>query len=242
MSHWHSKDKAAFISTSHPTAYADRLRIRQPGDAGFALGPHIDGGSCERWEEDGYGRGRVYDEIFKGHWQAYDPWESSCRLPVVSDLYNGAGACSMFRMFQGWMSMSETKAGEGTLMVNPLFQKASAYYLLRPFFRPNKAVGDVDSNTFLSVNNWGTESEATPVLQGAVPSNCQELNDVLHPHLELGKTMVHVPKIRPGDYVAWHCDSVCSCTPFPAELGRSADISQQYMPWTKFMPARPTRA
>ena len=80
---------------SHPVAYADRLRIRQPGDAGFALGPHVDSGSCERWEENGYGRGGVYNEIFQGNWETYDPWESSCRLPVVSDLYNGAGGCSV---------------------------------------------------------------------------------------------------------------------------------------------------
>ena len=35
MSFWHSKHPAAPISTGHPVAYADRLRIRQPGDAGF---------------------------------------------------------------------------------------------------------------------------------------------------------------------------------------------------------------
>ena len=207
MSHWHAKDKQALISTSHPTAYADRLRIRQPGDSGFALGPHIDSGSCERWEEGGYGRGQVYNEIFKGNWQAYDPWESSCRLPVISDLYNGAGACSMFRMFQGWLSMSDTGPGEGTLMVNPLFNKATAYYLLRPFFRPKKNLKTVDSHAFLQESNWEMEDDSTPVLQGAVPSNCQELNTELHPHLGLEETMVHIPKIRPGDYVAWHCDS-----------------------------------
>ena len=221
MSHWHTKDKSALISTSHPTAYADRLRIRQPGDSGFALGPHIDSGSCERWEEDGYGRGLVYDSIFEGNWEAYDPWESSCRLPVVSDLYNGAGACSMFRMFQGWLSMSETGPGEGTLMVNPLFEKATAYYLLRPFFRPKQSKGDAwGSATFLEDGNWTLEGESTSLLQGAVPGNCQELNDLMHPHLALSETMVHVPRIRPGDYVAWHCDSkhslsygvaCCSC-------------------------------
>lgn len=207
MSHWHTKDKTALISTSHPTSYADRLRMRQPGDAGFALGPHIDGGSCERWEDDGYGRGHVYDSIFQGNWEAYDPWESSSRLPVVSDLYNGAGACSMFRMFQGWLSMSETAPGEGTLMVNPLFGKATAYFLLRPFFRPKKGRDDAWGSKFLEDGNWTLEEELTPVLQGAVPSNCQELNDAMHPHLALGETMVHVPRIRPGDYVAWHCDS-----------------------------------
>ena len=206
MSHWHSSNKSARISTSHPVTYADRLRIRQPGDAGFALGPHVDGGSCERWEEDGYGRGGVYSEIFRGNWEVYDPWESSCRLPIASDLYNGPGGCSMFRMFQGWLSMSTTSPGEGTLKVNPLLAKATAYFLLRPFFQPTRSPSDVGP-AFLDANNWRFEDEPTSVLQGAVPSNCQELNDVLHPHLGLENTMVHVPQVRPGDYVAWHCDS-----------------------------------
>lgn len=108
MEFWHSKDPNALISSSHPMIYADRLRMRMPGDAKFALGPHVDGGSCERWEPDGYGKGNVYDAIWKGKWEEYDPFESSCRLPVVSDKYQGVGACSMFRMFQGWLSMSNT--------------------------------------------------------------------------------------------------------------------------------------
>lgn len=104
MEFWHSRDPNALVSSSHPTLYADRLRMRMPGDAKFALGPHVDGGSCERWEEEGYGKGGVYESIWKGQWEEYDPWESSKRLPVVSDLYQGVGACSMFRMFQGWLS------------------------------------------------------------------------------------------------------------------------------------------
>lgn len=36
-----------------PIVYGDRLRIRQPGDESFKLGPHIDGGSLERWEDPG---------------------------------------------------------------------------------------------------------------------------------------------------------------------------------------------
>lgn len=65
---WHSKDPQALIST-RPISYADRLRMRQPGDAKFALGPHVDGGSCERWELDGYGKGGVYDKIWQGEWE-----------------------------------------------------------------------------------------------------------------------------------------------------------------------------
>lgn len=38
MSFWRSKDRRALVSTQHPTSYADRLRIRQPGDNLFALG------------------------------------------------------------------------------------------------------------------------------------------------------------------------------------------------------------
>lgn len=214
MSHWRSSDESALISTSHPVAYADRLRIRQPGDAAFALGPHVDGGSCERWEDNGYGRGGVYKEVFAGDWEKYDPWESSCRLPVLSDLYNGAGGCSMFRMFQGWLSMSTTGPGEGTLKVNPLLGKATSYFLLRPFFQPKRAPTNLYGSGFLDANNWNMEKEPTALLQGAVPSNCQELNTALHPHLGLEDTMVHVPQVRPGDYVAWHCDSKSSLTTF----------------------------
>lgn len=208
MSQWHSKSPDALISTSHPVSYADRLRIRQPGDAGFALGPHVDGGSLERFEEHGYGLGKVYDRIWQGRWEEYDPWESSCRLPVVSDLYNGAGACSMFRCFQGWLAMSTTAPGEGTLLVNPLIKNATAYYLLRPFFEARKAPipGPEAAFNFLDSENWQLEERPTSMIQGAYPSHCQELSSLLHPHLELDETMVHVPEVRPGDYVAWHCD------------------------------------
>ncbi|EEY19425.1 conserved hypothetical protein [Verticillium alfalfae VaMs.102] len=235
MSYWHSKDANAEFSSDQPLTYADRLRIRQPGDAGFALGPHVDGGSVERWEDDGYGKGHVYDKIFEGSWEEFDPWETSTRLDAVSDLYNGAGSCSMFRMFQwdsqiidhsqsvanlcrrGWLSMSHTGPKEGTLLVNPLFNLATAYYLLRPFFTPkalpahNSATGEgeqVYQPAFLDPSNWKLEDSITSTLQGAWPGSGQELNHGWHPHLNLPFTMVHVPRIKPGDYVAWHCDTI----------------------------------
>lgn len=31
---------------------------------------------------------------------------------------------------------------------------------------------------------------------------------LLHPHLELEKTMIAVPKVKPGDAVFWHCDLI----------------------------------
>jgi hypothetical protein len=63
MNIWHSTDKNALISTSQLQAYADRAHIRKPGDSQLALGPHVDGGSVERWEPNGYGLGGVYDKI-----------------------------------------------------------------------------------------------------------------------------------------------------------------------------------
>ncbi|KAL8692497.1 MAG: hypothetical protein Q9218_002500 [Villophora microphyllina] len=224
MSHWRSTDNSALISTSHPVSYADRLRIRQPGDAKFALGPHIDGGSCERWEEDGYGRGGVYGAIMAGNWENYDPWEATCRLPVKSDLYNGPGGCSMFRMFQGWLAMSEVEGGEGHLMVNPMIKEATAYFLLRPFFSSRRAN---DSSTYLHPDNWALDDSMSSVLQGAIPANCQELNPTLHPHLGLEDTMIHIPRVKPGDYVAWHCDTIHAVD--NVHRGKS-DSSVMYIP------------
>jgi hypothetical protein len=214
MNVWHSNDPDALISTSNPLSYADRIRIRQPGDAGFALGPHVDGGSVERWEKNGYGISDVYNKIWAGEWEDYDPWESSCRLPAVTDLYQGAGACSMFRMFQGWLSMSKTAPGEGTLQVNPMIKLTTAYTLLRPFFRAIKPF-DVDisgqpSKEYLDPSNWEFEPEYTATIQGANPGHGQELNESLHPHLNLSETMVHIPTIEPGDFVVWHCDGMFS--------------------------------
>lgn len=174
-----------------PLSYADRLRIRQPGDAQFALGPHVDGGGVERWEREGYGRGGVYEAVFRGQWEQYDPWVAGPRLGVVSDRYNGAGACSMFRMFQGWLSMSHSGPFQGTLLVNPLLQLSTAYFLLRPFFALDGSLAVDDSS-----------------LPGAHPGHAQELTTALHPHLQLDRTMVHVPDIRPGDYVVWHGDQI----------------------------------
>ena len=236
MSFWHSADPSAAVSTQHPTSYADRLRMRQPGDAKFALGPHVDGGSVERWDERGYGLGGVYNAIWDGQWERFDPWEASCRLPVVSDLHQGVGACSMFRMYQGWLSLSTTAPNEGTLLVNPLLAKTTAYYLLRPFFSPRRGVpagaqtataAVTASADFLSPANWTLDPVPSAWLQGAHPGHGQELSPLLHPHLDLAHSMVHVPTVRPGDYVAWHCDTIHAVDRVHA--GR-ADSSVLYIP------------
>ncbi|KAH7002350.1 hypothetical protein EDB80DRAFT_752638 [Ilyonectria destructans] len=224
---WNKSSPTSRISFDHPLIYADRLRIRQPGDAAFALGPHMDGGSVERWEAEGYGRGAVYDAVFEGRWDEYNPWDASGRVEAVNNLYDGLGSCTMFRMWQGWLSMSRTRPREGTLLVNPLVKLSTAYLLLRPFF---EAVGGAPGTAgYLDEKNWrftGAD-EMTSELQGATPGAGQEFTDELHPHLELEKTMVHMPEIKPGDYVAWHCDTIHSVDKVHIGTG---DSSVLYIP------------
>ncbi|KAL2255033.1 hypothetical protein VTK26DRAFT_4283 [Humicola hyalothermophila] len=117
----------------------------------------------------------------------------------------------MFRAFQGWLAMSRSGPGEGTLLVNPLVKESGVYALLRPFFRERKTGEEVGNRErYLDEGNWvftGGE-EMGSELQGAMPGCAQEFPDGLHPHLELERTMVHIPEVKPGDYVVWHCDSI----------------------------------
>ncbi|KAI5209549.1 DUF1479-domain-containing protein [Aureobasidium subglaciale] len=219
LSHWHSKDAQALVSTAHPTIYADRFHIRTPGDNKFVLDPNIDGGEPERWEPARCGHARVYDSIWQGRWEDHDPWEISSRLNVKSD-------CT-----QGWLSLSTIKANEGTLLVNPMLKHATAYALLRPFFSaktgPMNSSSGVLDESFLSPDNWVLDCSRTSRTQGASPGKDQELSNVLQPHLELQSTMIHIPEVRPGDYVAWHCDQIHAVD---KEHKGTADSSVLYIP------------
>lgn len=69
-------------------SYFDRLRIRPPGPSTFTLGPHIDGGSIERWEDPGYRA--CFAKIFEGKnaWKLHDPFDASPRFHANQDLYH----------------------------------------------------------------------------------------------------------------------------------------------------------
>lgn len=192
------------VSLSTPVSYADRLRIRLPGDAKFALGPHIDGGSLERWEDIEYRK--CYSEVLSGNWRNFDPWKIGPRLNANSDLYQGASQCSVLRGFQGWLALSTTGPGEGTLRTYPLLRESVAYVIMRPFFRPTHARSDVLD--LLAPENWVMDLEST-AFPGAVQGCGQELNAITHPHLMLDHGgMVSMKPVRPGDMVFWHCDGI----------------------------------
>ncbi|KAK9233909.1 hypothetical protein V1525DRAFT_452986 [Lipomyces kononenkoae] len=211
MSLWHTSNRHAELSTRHPLIYADRLRIRLPGDVQFTLGPHIDGGSIERWEDPEYAK--VYNEILRGNgWEYYDAYDYAHRVAAVTDMYNGAGSCSIFRMFQGWLSMSNTGPGEGTLQVYPLLKEATAYTMLRPFFDSHTATKFTAPTSLFPNTSLGAS---------------QRLSSTTHPHLQLGRALVPIPPVRPGDYVAWHCDTIHAIDPH--HDGRP-DASALYIP------------
>jgi hypothetical protein len=81
MSIWESKNSDARVHTDFPITYADRMRTRKGSPGRASINAHVDGGSVERWEPDGYGRAGTYKEIFQGNWEDYDPWEVIC-LPI----------------------------------------------------------------------------------------------------------------------------------------------------------------
>ncbi|KJZ71050.1 hypothetical protein HIM_09577 [Hirsutella minnesotensis 3608] len=168
----------------------------------------VDNGSLERWEPDGYGRGGTYDAIFHGHWESYDPWECAGRVGATMDLYNGYGACSMLRMFQGLLALSTIEPGMLRLLPSP--RLATAYYLLRPFFNPRQPAPDVRAgpawDAYLDPANWELQREPDTIIHGAVPGHSQRVTERWHPHLLLRSSLITLPTLQPGDYIFWHPD------------------------------------
>ncbi|CAK7206302.1 hypothetical protein SEUCBS139899_009090 [Sporothrix eucalyptigena] len=176
----------------------------------------VDGGSLERWEPDGYGRGGTYDSVFRGRWEEYDPWDPAGRVQATPDLYNGAGACSIFRMFQGLLALTDVTPGMVRLMPSP--KLATAYFLLRPFFKPKVAAptekegAEKEWEAFLDANNWELEDESSTIIHGAVPGHAQRVTELWHPHLQLRQSLLTPPRLQAGDYIVWHCDTPYTIT------------------------------
>ena len=222
MGFWDGSSDDERMATRFPISYADRIRIHvdsspggpaadpEPGaGAGSPIIAQVDGGSLERWEPDGYGRGGAYDRIFHGDWEAYDPWDPSGRVTATPDLYNGAGSCSIFRMFQGLLALTPIKPGMVRLLPSP--KLVTAYFLLRPFFKPRKPAPEAregpEWDAYLAADNWELEKETSTILHGAVPGHAQRVTELWHPHLALRQSLVTPPSLQAGDYIIWHCDT-----------------------------------
>jgi Protein of unknown function (DUF1479) len=118
---------------------------------------------------------------------------------ILTRMHINRNQCSIFRPWQGWTSMSTTGPGEGTLRVAPLLKLATAYLILRPFFRPR--------TSFSGLDDWVIDLESV-AFPGSQMGKTQELNETTHPHLQLSRTMVSVPRVEPGDQI------YCECHPY----------------------------
>ena len=157
--------------------YADRVRRRQPGDKTLGLSPHMDAGTVERWIDPGYQQ--VYENIFAGDWQGYDPFDATHRLNTQE--IPSPAVCSMFRTYQGWTALTRQGPKDGTLRLIPIAE-GIAYVLLRAL------QDDVD--------------EAD--LCGAAPGRALGVSPEWHSDLIAG--LVSIPEVMPGDTVFWHTD------------------------------------
>ncbi|KAJ7509766.1 hypothetical protein B0H11DRAFT_2152709 [Mycena galericulata] len=171
LSLWH--DPSGNVNLDTPISYFDRLRIRFPGDAKFALGPH-DPAYC-----------KCFSKILEGG----SAWKQS--------------QCSIFRPWQGWTSISSTGPGEGTLRVLPMLSLATAYWILRPFFRARDP-----TSASLRWEDWDELELDGTAFAGSGFGTGMELNEASHPHLRLDKTMISMPKVEPGNQVYWNCDMI----------------------------------
>jgi hypothetical protein len=184
----------------------------------------VDNGSLERWEPDGYGRGGTYDAVFRGEWEKYDPWDPTYRVSATPDLYNGYGACSIFRMYQGVVALSTIEPGLIRLLPSP--KLATAYFLLRPFFSPKTKPPErrdgPEWDAFLDPSNWALDKEQSTIIHGAVPGHAQRLTELWHPHLHIRRTLVTIPTLQTGDYIVWHPDLAYHITSNPNVMASRA--------------------
>ena len=174
-------ERVTDMNLSKPVMYVDRFR-RRPPMSKFPLPPHIDGGGAERWTDPEYRA--VYRSIFNGSLDLYDPWLADHRDTATMNSLGHANGATFFRGFQGWLSLSSSGPGSGTLKVLPNLQEVTQYLMLRPL------LPDVPED----------------VLPGVAPGKKFHLSDKWHKHLS--DSMVSLPSISPGDTVWWHPDLV----------------------------------
>ncbi|KAJ5359444.1 uncharacterized protein N7496_011857 [Penicillium cataractarum] len=193
---WHD---STGVTTSEPLIYLDGVRDRAPGQPFLGLGPHIDAGSLSRWADPTYRK--VYESIFSGNPEKFNPFDLSVRKDANQALYEGMAHSKVLRTFQGWTALTPTAPREGSIMFYPNVKTVIAYMLLRPFFQPPADPG-VD---IMDGENW-TIDGSTGWFPGTFKAESQRLSRSSHPHLRLEECLVYAPPVKAGDTVWWHCD------------------------------------
>jgi hypothetical protein len=142
-------EEAEPVNLDQPLTYVDRFRMRQPGFAWGAHPPHMDGGAIERWRDSTFRK--AFEAIFQGQWRSHNAYHLKGRIGATTSTEGQPNQASIFRTFQGWLAVSNTGPGEGTLKVFPDILLSTAYIMLRPFFAP---IVDPSHPEALDVKNW----------------------------------------------------------------------------------------
>lgn len=122
----------------------------------------MDGGAIERWRDPVFRQ--AFEQVLKGDWRKHDPYHLKGRVGARTSTEGQPNQASIFRTFQGWLAVSDTGPGEGTLKVFPDILLSTAYIILRPFFSPTVGASDSDA---LDAKNWEFgESLHPPMLEG----------------------------------------------------------------------------
>jgi len=167
---WHS-DQDSDMDLSSPLMYVDTFHRRPPWSR-FPL-PSDDLG--ERWQDPN--NRQVYRKILEGSPEEYDPWLTGHRPKAA----NGAG--TFFRGFHGWLSLSSSGPGSGTLKVLPNLAEAIPYLLLRSL------LPDLPPRLFTGVS----------------PSQSVHNSSPLHSNIS-SLASATIQELDPGDTVWWHPD------------------------------------
>ena len=134
--------------------------------------------------------------------------------------------CTIFRPWQGWTAISSTGPGQGTLQVLPSLGLATAYIILRPFFRLRSEHLGRGADIALDADAWRLDLNSSD-FPGSTPANGQAVLPETHPHLRVEKTVVSIPRVEPGDQVYWHTDIVHAVE---SEHNGPGDSSVLYIP------------
>ncbi|KAG8951538.1 hypothetical protein FRC03_012494 [Tulasnella sp. 419] len=228
LNNLYQADDDSVVDLNQPLSYADRFRIRNPSKIPWgAHGPHIliDPDVQEQALSDGkiqscaphLRTSLMAIGVNMIPTRSQDVFEV-IRISMVVRTSRILTQSSVFRTWQGWLSMSDTGPGEGTLRVFPDVLLSTAYLVLRPFFRPVDKT--LEGDAFLDKSNWVFDIsdgsfQGIQALDDGFDG--QRLTDEEHPHLRLDSAIVSMPRVKPGDMAFWHCGEL---TLIPACVSR----------------------
>lgn len=223
--HRHDQQSTTSLSCNFPVTYADRLRMLRKGFRGSSLSLDVrkamPSRPCSaRLGTDGDGqrevnehnvqhstRTSIYQEIWSGKWEAYDPWDTSIRASRTGEDQNYSNTSRAFKMFQGIVPLTAGSSDDDPpmRMCSLPLKLTIAYSLLRPLFCPQRPLKEEKKReAFLDPRNW--QRSASRV--GEPPSPPRNLDDTFYPHLQLEQTLIDLPPLHPGDYMIWHPDTI----------------------------------